>query len=123
MLKATESVGKSWERRESVIEKRRETTDRCGKKVEGSESVFKKGRELEKYIYYIYFLNANHSNMLDSGGIQPTFLWQLLFLVEDTQLYCAHIVALSQLSQFLCYSLWHLGQILDGRGKVVPVVT
>src|SRR5258707_8455730 len=51
----------------------------------------------------------NHSNMLDPTGIQPTFLWQLLFLVEDTQLYCAHIVALSQLSQFLCYSLWHLG--------------
>ena len=51
-------MGKSRERRESVIEKRREMTDRCGKKVEGSESVFKKGRELEKYIYYIYFLNA-----------------------------------------------------------------
>src|SRR6266436_4345671 len=65
----------------------------------------------------------NHSNMLDSAGIQPTFSWQLLFLVEDTQLYCEHVVALSQLSQFLCYSLWHLGQILDGHGKAVPVVT
>ena len=56
-------MGKSRERRESVIviEKRRETTDRCGKKVEGTESVFKKGRELEKYIYNIIiyiFLNA-----------------------------------------------------------------
>jgi len=65
----------------------------------------------------------NHSNMLDSTRIQPTFLWQLLFLVEGTQLYCAHVVALSQLSQFLCYSLWHLGQILHGCGKAVPVVT
>ena len=70
-----------------------------------------------------YEINSNHSNMLDSAGIQPTFSWQLLFLVEDTQLYCAHVVALSQLSQFLCYSLWHLGQILHGCGKAVPVVT
>ena len=45
-------MGKSGERRESVIKKRRETTDRCGKKVEGSESVFKKGREVEKYKFF-----------------------------------------------------------------------
>ena len=33
-------MGKSGERRESVIKKRRETTDRCGKKVEGTESIY-----------------------------------------------------------------------------------
>ncbi len=59
MLKATESVGKSRETTESVIEKRRETTDRCGKKVEGSESVFKKGRELEKYIFIFFNAEGN----------------------------------------------------------------
>ncbi len=59
MLKATESVGKSQETTESVIEKRRETTDRCGKKVEGSESVFKKGRELEKYIFIFFNAEGN----------------------------------------------------------------
>ena len=73
MLKATESVGKSRETTESVIEKRRETTDRCGKKVEGSESVFKKGRELEKYIYYyfiiiIYILNAEGNPGTEKKG-------------------------------------------------------
>jgi len=46
-----------------VIEKRRETTDRCGKKVEGSESVFKKGRELEKYIF-IFFNAKGQPNYL-----------------------------------------------------------
>ncbi len=45
-------MGKRRERTESVIEKRREMTDRCGKKVEGSESVFKKGREVEKYKFF-----------------------------------------------------------------------
>ena len=64
-------MGKSWERRESVIEKRRETTDRCGKKVEGTESVFKKGRELEKYIYNIIiyiFLNAKGNPGTEKKG-------------------------------------------------------
>jgi len=66
-------VGKRRERTESVIKKRRETTDRCGKKVEGTESVFKKGRELEKYIY---FLNGK-GNQLLINRIMVHYMWVL----------------------------------------------
>ncbi len=65
-------MGKSQERRESVIEKRRETTDRCGKKVEGSESVFKKGRELEKYIF-IFNAEGNPGTEKKGEGMESVF--------------------------------------------------
>src|SRR5258707_5169448 len=61
---------------------------------------------------------SNHSNMLDSAGIQPTFSWQLLFLVEDTQ---SLILAAIAYCRCTPWTFYHHKIALNHSFPTVPV--